>query len=209
MKNNADRFGMIIAIAVTAIAIAFVGTLSSPQDRNIQPQGQAVIDRTTSELKEIPETAQDTFTDTVEELETLPAEIEESLDDVDNIEEESMGIIKDVIPDVPDVVKQSEGKLLETISIPKDTAAPGCEETNSCYIPETVMIKRGGEVIWENDDIAAHTVTSGSAKSGPNGLFDSGLIYPGDTYSIQLDLANEYVYFCQVHPWMTGKIVVK
>ena len=209
MRNIADRFGMIIAIVITASAIAFVSTLSDPQDRNLQPQGQAVIERTTSELKEIPKTAKNTLTDTVDELKEIPTEVEDILNDVEDIPRESVEKIEDVLPDVPNVVKQTDGKLLELISIPRDTSMPGCEQTNGCYIPEIVKINRGGEVIWENHDNAAHTVTSGSASFGPNGLFDSGLIYPGDTYSIQLDLANEYVYFCQVHPWMTGKIVVK
>ena len=209
MKNIADRFGMIIAIAVTATAIAFVSTISDPENRNLQPQGQDVIERTTSALTKIPKAATDTLYDTASNLKEIPSEVADVIDDAKSIPEKSVDKITDAIPEVPDVVKQSEGKLLTMISIPKDTAAPGCEENNSCYLPETTSVKKGSEIIWENKDIAAHTVTSGTAVSGPNGLFDSGLIYPGDTYSIKLDLANEYVYFCQVHPWMTGSIVVK
>ncbi len=64
----------------------------------------------------------------------------------------------------------------------------------------------GGEVIWTNHDSIPHTVTSGNPSEGPDGLFDSGLLMPGETYSVEFDIAFEYDYFCIVHPWMQGTI---
>ena len=59
------------------------------------------------------------------------------------------------------------------------SSTPGCEDTDSCFIPSTVTIDVGGEVVWENVDNAAHTVTSGSPADGPDGSFDSSLIMAG------------------------------
>ena len=98
-----------------------------------------------------------------------------------------------------------------TVSIPVGTSVPGCEETNECYIPEDVTIDVGGEVTWVNDDTAAHTVTSGTAEEGPDGLFDSSLFMAGTEYSFKFDgfELGTYDYFCMVHPWMVGTVTVQ
>lgn len=90
------------------------------------------------------------------------------------------------------------------------SSVPGCEETNECFIPYTVTIDVGGEVKWSNVDVAAHTVTSGVlAGDGPDGVFDSGLFVPGAEFSHVFEEAGEYPYFCLVHPWMAGVVIVQ
>lgn len=98
-----------------------------------------------------------------------------------------------------------------SVSVPEGSGVPGCEDTDACYIPSTVTIDEGGEVTWSNDDTAAHTVTSGTAADGPDGNFDSSLFMAGTTFSFKFDdfEAGEYPYFCMVHPWMTGTVVVE
>ena len=89
------------------------------------------------------------------------------------------------------------------------TSVPGCEKTNDCFIPSTVTIDIGGEVVWKNVDNAAHTVTSGVlADGGPDGIFDSGLFTPDAEFSHVFDTPGEYPYFCLVHPWSTGMVIV-
>jgi len=96
-----------------------------------------------------------------------------------------------------------------SVSIASGSSVPGCEETKECYIPYQVTIDPGGEVTWSNDDSAAHTVTSGTAKDGPDGHFDSSLFMAGTTFSVNtLDEEGTYPYFCMVHPWMTGEVIV-
>lgn len=87
---------------------------------------------------------------------------------------------------------------------------PGCEKTNKCYDPHTVTVGIGGKIVWTNDDVGAHTVTSGVlAKSGPDGTFDSGMFAPGAEFSHVFEKAGEYPYFDLVHPWMQGVVIVK
>ncbi len=95
------------------------------------------------------------------------------------------------------------------VSIPSGTSVPGCEETDECWVPATVTVDVGGEVTWSNDDTAAHTVTSGSAVDGPDGTFDSSLFVAGSTFSWKADTAGEFPYFCMVHPWMAGTVIVE
>jgi len=88
------------------------------------------------------------------------------------------------------------------------SSVPGCEETNECFIPSPVNIAIGDTVKWVNDDTAAHTSTSGSAADGPDGNWDSSLIIAGNSFSNTFDAAGEYPYFCMVHPWMSGMVIV-
>ena len=98
-----------------------------------------------------------------------------------------------------------------TVHNPLGSSVPGCEETDEgCFIPSTVTIDMGGEVTWVNDDAAAHTVTSGVlADGGPDGVFDSGLLSPETSFSHKFEEIGEYPYFCLVHPWMEGLVIVQ
>ena len=95
-----------------------------------------------------------------------------------------------------------------TVTNAPGSATPGCEETDDCFIPSTVTIHPGGTVTWENTDNAAHTATSGSPTDGPDGVWDSSLMMVGNSYSVTLDDEGTYPYFCMVHPWMQGTVIV-
>ena len=97
----------------------------------------------------------------------------------------------------------------EIVSIPEGSGAPGCEETDECYIPATLNISAGTTVIWENNDAAAHLATSGTPDGGPDGVFDSGMIMGGATYEYEFSETGEVVDYCLVHPWMVGTVVVE
>jgi len=216
MQHINDKFGVIASVIVTAIAIGVVGGFEFTANNSIQSQGELVIDRTTTELQNAPDVFVDVSSNILEKTEDLAKDIPEIADEIivdaespSEILDKTSDVVEDVLPDMPKIVKQSEGKLLETVSIPSETGIPGCEISETCYIPSRVIMKKSGEVIWTNHDTIPHTVTSGNPNDGPNGLFDSGLIMPDDTYSIKLDLSFEYDYFCLVHPWMQGSISVK
>ena len=97
-----------------------------------------------------------------------------------------------------------------TIENAPGSSTPGCEETaDGCFIPSPVTINVGGIVTWENNDTAAHTATGGSATEGPSGVFDSSLIMAGSSFSHTFDAAGTFDYFCMVHPWMAGTVIVE
>ena len=96
------------------------------------------------------------------------------------------------------------------VSIPKGASSPGCDTTNSCYMPFNVSVSVGGKVTWTNNDTAIHTVTSGKNATS-DGTFDSGtttLTSTGKTFSYTFKKAGSYDYFCMLHPWMKGKVTV-
>jgi predicted secreted protein with PEFG-CTERM motif len=96
-----------------------------------------------------------------------------------------------------------------TVTNAPGSSVPGCEQTaDGCFIPSMVTIDIGGEVIWENNDTAAHTVTSGTPSGEVGAVFDSSLIAPGSTFSYEFEDAGTFDYFCMVHPWMVGAVMV-
>ena len=96
-----------------------------------------------------------------------------------------------------------------TVTNAPGSATPGCEETDTCFIPSTATIEEGGTVTWENTDNAAHTASSGTPEGGPDGVFDSSLMMVNGSFSQTFDSAGTYPYFCMVHPWMAGTVVVE
>lgn len=122
--------------------------------------------------------------------------------------EEQVSVVESQQP--PDEVSMESETLPEIIevNIPEGSGVPGCEETNECYIPYEIVIGVGGQVIWNNVDTAAHTVTSGNPADGADGKFDSSIFMSGTTFSNTFDEVGEYEYFCMVHPWMNGIVQV-
>ena len=77
------------------------------------------------------------------------------------------------------------------------------------YVPTETTVKAGETVTWKNDDTAIHTATSGKDAT-PDGKFDTSLVSPGQS-SKPIAMPNEpgeYPYFCTLHPWMIGTIMV-
>ncbi len=95
-----------------------------------------------------------------------------------------------------------------TVITPEGVGIPGCEETFECYTPYYLEVRVGDTVIWNNVDIAAHTVTSGSIEEVSSEIFDSSFIMPEKSFLITFDEVGEYPYFCTLHPWMTGVVGV-
>ena len=98
---------------------------------------------------------------------------------------------------------------MQTVTNAPGSSTPGCEDTaDGCFIPSPVTVPVGGTVTWDNGDTAAHTSTAGSAAGGPSGVWDSSLIMAGSSFSHTFDSAGTFDYFCMVHPWMVGSVIV-
>ena len=73
-------------------------------------------------------------------------------------------------------------------------------DINSWGFAATVPV--GGTITWTNMGSQAHTVTAS------DGSFDSGLVAPGSSASIDFATPGVYMYTCMPHPWMKGFVVV-
>lgn len=97
-----------------------------------------------------------------------------------------------------------------SVSIPLDAWLP--DNAEKAYLPMNIEVGVGTEVTWTNDDSLVHTVTSGESDGRvgePDGLFDSGNVDPGGTFSYTFDEPGTYAYYCVPHPWMKATVTVK
>ena len=74
--------------------------------------------------------------------------------------------------------------------------------TTESYSPTIIQITTGTTVTWTNDDTVVHTVTD------LNGTFDSHLILPNTHWQHTFFNEGKYDYFCTLHPWMKGLVIV-
>jgi plastocyanin len=73
---------------------------------------------------------------------------------------------------------------------------------SNSFRPNPVEVNVGESVTWINDDSGIHTLTS------KDGMFDSGMMEKGQSFSFAFDKAGEYPCFCEPHPNMVGTVVV-
>ncbi|MBV8066511.1 MAG: cupredoxin family copper-binding protein [Candidatus Eremiobacteraeota bacterium] len=82
-------------------------------------------------------------------------------------------------------------------------STPTVEIKNDAYSPPTLTIRAGETVTFSNEDDDAHTVTA------TDGSFDSKGLDTGGIWRHKFDKPGAYAYFCELHPFMKGTIVVK
>jgi plastocyanin len=95
---------------------------------------------------------------------------------------------------------------ISTVSIASGSSLPSNREF---YVPKIIETSVGSMITWKNEDFTPHTVTSGNMNTGKTGIFDSNIMQKGSTFSFLFDKIGDYNYFCTIHPFMTGRIVVK
>jgi len=106
-------------------------------------------------------------------------------------------------------IQKIKPEIPPTVVIPKGSSVPGCEENDQCFIPSEKTSKVNQTIVWNNEDSAAHTITSGTPEQGSDGKFDSSMIMAGADFSHKFSEKGRYPYFCMVHPWQKGIIIIE
>ncbi|MFL2907047.1 MAG: PEFG-CTERM sorting domain-containing protein [Nitrosopumilus sp.] len=82
-----------------------------------------------------------------------------------------------------------------------------------CYTPMIATVDVGGVVTMTNTDpTGVHTFTSGTVNGftpSPDGAFDTGVLMSGDAFEWSPTEAGTYPYYCMLHTWMIGEIIVQ
>ncbi|MBD8898146.1 cupredoxin family copper-binding protein [Rhodanobacter sp. DHG33] len=78
------------------------------------------------------------------------------------------------------------------------------EIRNFMFTPKTLVVPVGARVEWINRDEEPHTVVSANGQFAPSKALDSN-----DSYAATFGKPGTYVYYCTVHPFMTGTVIVK
>jgi plastocyanin len=96
-----------------------------------------------------------------------------------------------------------------TINILEGSSIQGSPD----YDPDELTVSAGAEVTVVNQDTLPHSATSGTGPQDPESAqqFDTSLINAGESATLSLAQVTpgQYDYYCIVHPYMTGKIVVQ
>ncbi len=71
------------------------------------------------------------------------------------------------------------------------------------FAPPVLTVPVGAAVTWVNHDEEPHTVTSGTGAFGSAGLVND------DSFVQTFTKPGTYQYFCAIHPYMKGTVVVK
>ncbi|HZS54620.1 MAG TPA: metallophosphoesterase [Bryobacteraceae bacterium] len=74
---------------------------------------------------------------------------------------------------------------------------------NFSFAPKSLTVAPGTTVTWTNHDDIPHNVVSTEKR------FSSPVLDTDQTFSFQFRKPGSYRYFCQLHPMMTGAIVVE
>jgi len=96
--------------------------------------------------------------------------------------------------------------LNTNVSIAPNASIPG----NPSFVPQLIIVGIGDTVSWTNNDTVPHIVTSGDPRiAEPDLNFKSGLLEPGSVFEHTFADAGSYQYFCAIHPFMSGGVVVE
>jgi len=70
------------------------------------------------------------------------------------------------------------------------------------FAPPNAAVEPGSTITWTNSGREPHTVTA------DDGSFDSGVLNPGDSYTVAFDGQGTVTYHCAIHPNMVGSVSV-
>ena len=130
------------------------------------------------------------------------------------------------VPAAPTAQAPTQGQNATSNATSNATAAPAAApgipltilegssvQGSPSYDPAALTVKKGDKITVTNKDSLPHTVTSGTGPTDPNSAkqFDTSILEAGATADIETTNINpgEYPFYCAVHPYMLGKLVVQ
>jgi len=89
-----------------------------------------------------------------------------------------------------------------------------CQASLDCYTPSIITVSVGDVITMINSDSTAamHSFTAGSVDGftpSPSGTFDTGIMSADDSFEWVPESTGEVPYYCLLHTWMQGTIIVE
>jgi len=82
----------------------------------------------------------------------------------------------------------------------------GCETNDGCFLPKIKTIGVGNSVLFLNQDDFEHNVR---VRGDSDYLhFPTDVIKTNEYFVNKFSNSGTYNYYCTLHPWMEGKIIV-
>ena len=93
------------------------------------------------------------------------------------------------------------------IEIEEGTWKQGCEKNNECFLPYVETIKIGDVVLFVNEDEYEHNIRVRGESEYLH--FPADVINPDEYFVYKFAYSGEFDYYCTLHPWMDGKVIVE
>ena len=94
-------------------------------------------------------------------------------------------------------------KIVVVAAAMQKSSATTVSIANFAFAPAEITVAPGATVTWKNDDGAPHGIAYKDDAAG------TGLLLPGASFTRTYDKTGTFDYVCAVHPYMTGKVVVR
>ena len=108
--------------------------------------------------------------------------------------------------------QESEDKFpfsgIAAIAIPLTDDSHDCKDSEICFLPMDLTIEKDTLVVWYNFDDSPRSIASGNPIDGPDGVFESGIIEPGEIFTYRFESQTMHEYYDKTYHWETGKITV-
>jgi amicyanin len=107
---------------------------------------------------------------------------------------------------------------LTALLLAASVALAGAQATHQIKIegvafePPILQVAAGDTVTWTNHYKQPHLISTFKKVKGANvqdGAVDSPMLKTGESFSHRFEKPGTYEYFCPIHVFMLGKVVVK
>jgi YVTN family beta-propeller protein len=127
----------------------------------------------------------------------------EGSNDVSIVDLASGGVTTVPVGNAPRKIAVQQGSMgSASAGASSDSSAGAVKIAGFAFAPASVELKAGQSITWTNDDGAPHAISVKGGASSP-------ILAPGETHSMKFDKPGSYDYVCSVHPYMTGRIMVR
>jgi plastocyanin len=92
---------------------------------------------------------------------------------------------------------------LPVAPVPAQPATATIQIKDHAFVPATLTVAPGTKVTWANADDDTHDIVEA------NKLFRSPALDTDDRFSYTFTTPGEFDYFCALHTYMVGKVIVK
>ena len=109
------------------------------------------------------------------------------------------------------IVAAMHGAFKAGSTAPQNNVTVGVTQVymvNDVFTPARIQVTLGTSVTWTNRDSVPHNVTLDPVVMTSSNSWESGLIYPGQSYTYTFTSRGTFHYYCQEHPDMTGTVIV-
>lgn len=106
------------------------------------------------------------------------------------------------VPPKEDTSQQKGATKEESNSTQQGGNVWGVSIQDYFFDPAEANVESGDEIVFTNEGAEPHTVTTA------DGQFDSGVLNPGNTFTVTVSEPGTLTYYCAIHPEMVGNVTV-